>query len=124
MEFSNTSPAIWDNRCTFHRATFDYMDLGERYGNRAVGIGEVPYFDPHSQSRAEALGQVESETKATATATSNGVNGHGHGMHHGDGGHEGHAKMAHGSVKHGTISPGGHGPGMMAHGACPMAHAG
>ncbi|CAE7212603.1 hypothetical protein P3342_012409 [Pyrenophora teres f. teres] len=49
--------AIWDNRSVFHTATNDYDDLGERTGNRAVGIGEVPYLDPHSQSRTEALAE-------------------------------------------------------------------
>ncbi|KIW35277.1 uncharacterized protein PV07_01981 [Cladophialophora immunda] len=47
--------AIWDNRCVFHCATFDYDGLGERFGHRAVGIGEAPYLDPNSQSRTEAL---------------------------------------------------------------------
>ncbi|KAI1651347.1 taurine catabolism dioxygenase [Daldinia loculata] len=47
--------AIWDNRSAFHTATFDYDGLGERFGNRAVGIGEMPYFDPNSKSKAEAL---------------------------------------------------------------------
>jgi len=47
--------AIWDNRSVFHTATFDYEGLGERYGNRAVGIGERPYFDPASKSRTEDL---------------------------------------------------------------------
>lgn len=47
--------AIWDNRSVFHTATFDYEGLGERFGNRVVGIGERPYFDPNSQSKAEAL---------------------------------------------------------------------
>lgn len=32
--------AIWDNRSAFHTATFDYDQLGERFGHRAVGIGE------------------------------------------------------------------------------------
>ncbi|KAI5207810.1 taurine dioxygenase family protein [Aureobasidium subglaciale] len=56
--------AIWDNRSAFHSATFDYEGLGERFGNRAVGIGEVPYLDPNSRSRTEALakGQQSSET--------------------------------------------------------------
>ncbi|CAN9099230.1 unnamed protein product [Alternaria alternata] len=49
--------AIWDNRSAFHSATFDYDDLGERFGNRAVGIGEAPYFDPNSRSRTEALAE-------------------------------------------------------------------
>lgn len=44
-------------RCTFHTPTFDYEGLGERYGNRAVGVGEEPYFDVHSKSRSEDLGR-------------------------------------------------------------------
>ncbi|KAJ9302071.1 hypothetical protein DTO271G3_937 [Paecilomyces variotii] len=47
--------AIWDNRSVFHSATFDYDGLGERFGHRAVGIGEKPYLDPNSTSRTEAL---------------------------------------------------------------------
>ena len=39
----------------FHTATFDYDGLGERFGNRAVGIGEKPFFDPNSISKADAL---------------------------------------------------------------------
>ena len=46
--------AIWDNRCTFHTATLDYDE--RRVGNRVVGIGEKPYFDPESKSRQEVLG--------------------------------------------------------------------
>lgn len=70
--------AIWDNRSVFHTATFDYEGLGERTGNRAVGIGERyvlsfifstrvskfqmltstrPFFDPNSKSRTEALAE-------------------------------------------------------------------
>lgn len=47
--------AIWDNRSAFHSATFDYEGLGERFGHRAVGIGERPYLDPNSKSRTEDL---------------------------------------------------------------------
>jgi hypothetical protein len=47
--------AIWDNRSAFHSATFDYEGLGERSGNRVVGIGEKPYLDLNSKSKAEAL---------------------------------------------------------------------
>lgn len=47
--------AIWDNRSVFHNATFDYNGLGDRHGNRAVGVGERPFFDPKSVSRREAL---------------------------------------------------------------------
>ena len=35
--------------------TFDYEGLGERFGQRAVGIGEAPYLDPKSKSRTEDL---------------------------------------------------------------------
>lgn len=49
------SLAIWDNRSTFHSATFDYDGLGERYGVRAVSVGEAPFYDPQSKSRSEDL---------------------------------------------------------------------
>jgi len=49
--------AIWDNRSAFHCATFDYEGLGERFGHRAVGIGEAPFLDPNSKSRSEALAE-------------------------------------------------------------------
>ncbi|KAJ3539772.1 hypothetical protein NM688_g6317 [Phlebia brevispora] len=45
--------AIWDNRSTFHTATNDYS--AHRQGNRVVGIGEKPYFDPASKSRRSEL---------------------------------------------------------------------
>lgn len=48
--------AIWDNRSVYHTMTLDYQGLGERFGNRAVGIGERPYYDPKSTSRREDLG--------------------------------------------------------------------
>ncbi|KAL4982638.1 hypothetical protein BDW68DRAFT_182342 [Aspergillus falconensis] len=48
--------ALWDNRSVFHTATFDYDGIGEQSGNCAVGIGEVPYFDPASRLRREDLG--------------------------------------------------------------------
>lgn len=78
------------------------MDLGERSGNRAVGIGEIPYFDPQSQSRAEALGLAKPGTKATT----NGVNNYGM-DHEGYGGRK-------------PMIPGGH--GMMAHGDLVMSN--
>ncbi|KAK8244362.1 hypothetical protein HDK77DRAFT_434418 [Phyllosticta capitalensis] len=51
--------AIWDNTSVFHTATFDYDHIGERFGNRAVGIGSKPYFDPNSKSRREALAEEQ-----------------------------------------------------------------
>ena len=52
--------AIWDNKSAFHTATFDYEGLGERFGHRAVGIGEAPYLDPNSKSRSEVLSAATS----------------------------------------------------------------
>jgi len=43
--------AIWDNRCVLHTATNDYGSQA-RHGNRVVGIGEKPFLDPASKSRA------------------------------------------------------------------------
>jgi hypothetical protein len=45
----------------FHTATFDYDLEGERFGNRAVGLGERPYLDPNSTSRRAALSQQAPE---------------------------------------------------------------
>jgi alpha-ketoglutarate-dependent taurine dioxygenase len=47
--------AIWDNRSVFHTATYDIEGQGERYGVRTVSVGEKPFFDPASKSRAESL---------------------------------------------------------------------
>ncbi|UPX20345.1 uncharacterized protein EKO05_0010580 [Ascochyta rabiei] len=55
--------AIWDNRSTFHSATYDYDGLGERFGNRAVGIGETPFLDPNSRSRTEVLKERQQNGK-------------------------------------------------------------
>lgn len=54
-----TIEAIWDNRCVFHTATGDHEGFGPRNGNRAVGIGEIPRFDPASKSRREDLGMED-----------------------------------------------------------------
>ncbi|KAL8382007.1 hypothetical protein RB595_006004 [Gaeumannomyces hyphopodioides] len=101
--------AIWDNRSVFHRATFDYMDLGERSGNRAVGIGEVPFFDPESKSKAEAEGKEKPASQAPAKDA---VNGSGktstagcHGMSMGGNNHHG-MTMGH---NHNGMAMAGHG---------------
>jgi hypothetical protein len=66
------------------------MDLGERSGNRAVGIGEVPYFDPASVSKAAALGKEKVvKSNGAANGPQNGASHGGHGMAmggHGGGG--------------------------------------
>jgi hypothetical protein len=45
-----------------HTATYDYEGLGERTGQRAVSLGERPYFDPNSKSRREALAEQEKDS--------------------------------------------------------------
>jgi phage I-like protein len=41
--------AIWNNRSTYHAATYDYDGNGLQTGQRCVGIRERPYFDPASR---------------------------------------------------------------------------
>lgn len=47
------SVALWDNRCTWHSATFDYNE--ERRGDRASSLGEQPYLDSASVLKSDAL---------------------------------------------------------------------
>ncbi|KAK4055385.1 hypothetical protein OIO90_003223 [Microbotryomycetes sp. JL221] len=51
--WSKNDLAIWDNRSTLHAATFDYDET--RQGDRAVVVGEAPYFDSAGVSRRELL---------------------------------------------------------------------
>lgn len=55
--------AIWDNRSTFHTATYDIEGYGERYGVRTVSVGEAPFFDPESKSRR---GDLAAKAEATS----------------------------------------------------------
>ncbi|GAA5825865.1 hypothetical protein JCM11251_000032 [Rhodosporidiobolus azoricus] len=48
--------ALWDNRITIHAAVFDYEGKAPRHGTRVSSLAEVPYFDPKSPTRREALG--------------------------------------------------------------------
>ncbi|KAL5630695.1 hypothetical protein BROUX41_000567 [Berkeleyomyces rouxiae] len=54
FKWNKNDLAIWDNRCTFHSATYDYADV--RTGDRVCSVGEVPYFDVNSMSRQQAAG--------------------------------------------------------------------
>ncbi|KAH7070621.1 hypothetical protein BKA63DRAFT_81417 [Paraphoma chrysanthemicola] len=45
--------AIWDNRSTWHCATYDYDEA--RAGDRVCSLGEAPYLDLQSLGRREAL---------------------------------------------------------------------
>lgn len=46
--------ALWDNRSSQHSGIFDF-GKAKRVGDRCVSIGERPFYDPSSRSRAEAL---------------------------------------------------------------------
>jgi alpha-ketoglutarate-dependent taurine dioxygenase len=54
FKWNKNDVAIWDNRSTYHSATYDIGDQ-LRQGDRVVSLGETPYFDPNSKSRREAL---------------------------------------------------------------------
>lgn len=47
--------AIWDNRSTWHCATYDYEQA--RAGDRVCSLGEAPYLDLERWGRKEALGR-------------------------------------------------------------------
>ncbi|GME77940.1 unnamed protein product [Ambrosiozyma monospora] len=49
--------AIWDNRVSQHRTTWDHEAKStSRHGTRVTALAEIPYFDPNSKSQREALG--------------------------------------------------------------------
>lgn len=53
FKWNRNDLAVWDNRSTWHCATYDYD--AARAGDRVCSLGEAPYFDPNSKSRREAL---------------------------------------------------------------------
>ncbi|CDZ97742.1 Taurine catabolism dioxygenase TauD/TfdA [Phaffia rhodozyma] len=57
FKWSQNAIALWDNRSTFHCATNDYGFTG-RSGDRVISVGERPFFDPSSVSRADSLRKV------------------------------------------------------------------
>ncbi|KAK4676594.1 hypothetical protein QC764_401810 [Podospora pseudoanserina] len=55
FRWSKNDVAIWDNRSTWHCATYDYND--PRAGDRVCSLGEAPYLDVQGgKSRKEELG--------------------------------------------------------------------
>jgi sulfonate dioxygenase len=50
FSWTKNAVAIWDNRATFHYATFDYLP-GNRHAIRVTPHGEVPYFDPEAVAK-------------------------------------------------------------------------
>ncbi|OKP06971.1 Alpha-ketoglutarate-dependent taurine dioxygenase [Penicillium subrubescens] len=55
FKWNKNDIAIWDNRSTWHTATYDYTET--RTGDRVCSLGEAPYFDSLSKSRRQALGE-------------------------------------------------------------------
>ncbi|KAE8379601.1 hypothetical protein BDV26DRAFT_259147 [Aspergillus bertholletiae] len=55
FKWNKNDMAIWDNRSTWHCATYDYAEA--RAGDRVCSLGEAPYFDSQSKSRREALAE-------------------------------------------------------------------
>ncbi|PLB44519.1 TfdA family taurine dioxygenase [Aspergillus steynii IBT 23096] len=56
FRWSKNDMAIWDNRSTWHCATYDYAEA--RAGDRVCSLGEAPYLDLQSKSRKQALGEA------------------------------------------------------------------
>lgn len=55
FKWNKNDMAIWDNRSTWHTATYDYSD--PRAGDRVCSLGEAPYLDTQSKSRRQALAE-------------------------------------------------------------------
>jgi alpha-ketoglutarate-dependent taurine dioxygenase len=53
FRWNKNDMAIWDNRSTWHCATYDYEEA--RAGDRVCSLGEAPYLDLESRGRREAL---------------------------------------------------------------------
>ncbi|GES62164.1 tfdA family taurine dioxygenase [Aspergillus terreus] len=53
FKWNKNDMAIWDNRSTWHCATYDYVEA--RAGDRVCSLGEAPYLDIQSKSRRQAL---------------------------------------------------------------------
>ncbi|XP_014556084.1 hypothetical protein COCVIDRAFT_100892 [Bipolaris victoriae FI3] len=53
FKWNKNDLAIWDNRSTWHCATYDYVEA--RAGDRVASLGEAPYLDLGSRGRREAL---------------------------------------------------------------------
>ncbi|KAH8886630.1 alpha-ketoglutarate-dependent sulfonate dioxygenase [Thozetella sp. PMI_491] len=55
------SVAMWDNRCTIHRAIPGKYPNGSRQGVRTTVFGEKPYFDSKGEGREERETRVATE---------------------------------------------------------------
>ncbi|KAJ5689017.1 TfdA family taurine catabolism dioxygenase TauD [Penicillium macrosclerotiorum] len=72
--------AIWDNRAVYHAPIQNHV--GKRRGWRVLSVGERPYFDPNSVSRAEYLSSLAGKEEPVSASIAeshklaNGNNGH------------------------------------------------
>ncbi|RDK43526.1 tfdA family taurine dioxygenase [Aspergillus phoenicis ATCC 13157] len=57
FRWNKNDMAIWDNRSTWHCATYDYAEA--RAGDRVCSLGEAPYLDLQSKSRKQALAEAQ-----------------------------------------------------------------
>jgi alpha-ketoglutarate-dependent taurine dioxygenase len=64
FKWNKNDLAIWDNRSTWHCATFDYVQT--RAGDRVCSLGEAPYLDVNSKSRRDAIDEARSKTELLA----------------------------------------------------------
>ncbi|KAJ5239040.1 hypothetical protein N7468_003659 [Penicillium chermesinum] len=58
FKWTPRTSAIWDNRITIHKASWDYEGLQPRHGTRVTSLAEKPFFDSKAPTRREALGQL------------------------------------------------------------------
>ncbi|KAG5362019.1 Alpha-ketoglutarate-dependent sulfonate dioxygenase [Yarrowia sp. C11] len=66
FRWNDNDVAIWDNRSTYHTATYDYSST-DRLGHRVLSCGEVPYLDENSISRSDAIKADLEAADATAS---------------------------------------------------------
>ncbi|KAH8806059.1 taurine catabolism dioxygenase TauD, TfdA family protein [Xylogone sp. PMI_703] len=57
LRWQENDVAIWDNRAVLHSPTYDHE--GVRLGLRVVSIGEKPFLDPNSPSRAQYFASLK-----------------------------------------------------------------
>lgn len=56
FKWTPRTSALWDNRTTIHRVSWDYEGVEPRHGHRVISLAEKPYFDANAPTRREALG--------------------------------------------------------------------
>ncbi|CAN6620628.1 alpha-ketoglutarate-dependent sulfonate dioxygenase [Trichomonascus vanleenenianus] len=57
LNWKKNDVALWDNRVTFHSATYGFYPH-RRHAVRVTVTGEAPYYDPNGKSQQEALDEA------------------------------------------------------------------